>query len=53
MILALAPEYGYVLIAAAVLAFECIIIGFLTAGRARGKVFTEAFMKQFEEEHKR
>jgi hypothetical protein len=48
MIIALSPYFGYVLIAAALIALECIIIGFLFPGRARGKVFTESFMKQFE-----
>lgn len=45
VILAVANEFGYVLLAAALLAFECILIGFLFPGRVRSQVFTEEFMK--------
>jgi hypothetical protein len=45
VVLSLPNEFGYVLIAAAVLAFECILIGFLFPGRVRQQVFTEEFMK--------
>ena len=37
---------------ASVLAFECVLMGFLYAGKARSKVFTKEFMKEnFEKEH--
>lgn len=42
----LPANYGYVLIVAAVLAFEIILIGFVFPGRARGTIFTEEFLKQ-------
>jgi uncharacterized membrane protein YecN with MAPEG domain len=51
--LGLPDTYGYVLIVAALVAFEVVLIGFLIAGQARGKVFTQEFMEQhFGEEHK-
>ena len=38
--LVLSTDYGYVLIVAAVIAFELLIISFVFPGRVRGKVFT-------------
>lgn len=50
----LPPEYGWVLLCAAVMGFSIILIGFLFPGRARGKIFTETYMKQnFGAEHLR
>jgi hypothetical protein len=46
MILNIDPEFGYTLITAVAVAFECLLIGFLFAGRIRGKVFNEKFMKE-------
>lgn len=47
-------EYGYVLLCAAVMGFSVILVGFIFAGRARGKIFTETYMKQnFGAEHQR
>jgi hypothetical protein len=37
----LPSDYGWVVIAAAVLAFELLVIGFLFPGRARSKAFTQ------------
>ena len=49
----LPADYGYVLIVAALIAFEIISIGFMFPGRLRGTIFTEEFMKQnFGAEHK-
>ena len=49
----LPANYGYVLIVAAVIALEILLIGFIFPGRVRGTVFTEEFMKQnFGAEHK-
>lgn len=46
-------DYGYVLLCAAVMAFSIILIGFFFPGRARGKIFTEEYLKQnFGAEHK-
>ena len=39
-------NYGLPLLSAAVLAFECLLTGFIIAGGARGKVFTKEFLKQ-------
>ena len=44
-IVTLPNEYGYVLLCAAVMGLSCLIVGFAFAGRARGKVFTEKYMK--------
>ena len=53
MLLSIAPAYGYVLITAACIAFECLLIGFIVLGSARRQVFSEAFMEQFRDVHKR
>jgi len=38
------PElYGYSMLSAVVLAFECILIGFFVPGRIRGKVSQKNF----------
>jgi hypothetical protein len=42
---ALTTHYGYVLLSAAVLAFECFLIGMLFAGGTRRKIFDEEYMK--------
>lgn len=48
----LSSNYGYVLIAAAILAFEVILIGGLLPGRLRRRFFNERFMKEkFSEIH--
>ena len=40
------------MLSAVILAFECIIIGFVVPGRIRGKVFTKEFLKHnFNEIH--
>ena len=53
-IVTLKCDYGFVLLAAVLYAFECILIGFVFPGSARSKVFTEDFMnKNFGDEHKR
>lgn len=41
MMNSLPDEYGYVLLCAAGMAFSVILIGFLFAGRVRGKIFSE------------
>lgn len=45
VVLSFPNEFGYVLLAAVILAFECLLIGFLFPGRARSKIFNEDFMK--------
>lgn len=39
-------EYGYVLLSAAVMGLSVILVGFIFAGRIRGKIFTEEYMKK-------
>jgi hypothetical protein len=34
------------MLASSLIAFQCILFGFLVAGKARGKVFTKEFMKE-------
>lgn len=49
----LQPEYGYVLMTAITLAFECHFIGFIMGGRGRALHFNEAHMNRyFGKEHK-
>ena len=49
----LPDTYGYVLIVAAILAFEIIIIGFAVAGRKRTQIFTKEWMQDnFNQEHR-
>ncbi len=49
----LSSDYGYVLLASVLLAFELLLIGFLFPGRVRGEVFTEEYMKKnFGEDHR-
>jgi glutathione S-transferase len=46
-------EYGWVLIVAAILALEILIIGFAFPGKLRGEYFTKEFMEEhFATEHK-
>ena len=42
----LQPEYGYVILAAILYSLECLLIGFLVAGRVRNNIFTEEYMKE-------
>lgn len=53
MILAISTTYGYVLIVAASIAFECLLIGMIVIGIARRQVFTPDIMANFEQAHKR
>lgn len=47
------PEFGYVVIVAASIAFECFVIGAIFPGRARSKYFTKKFLEEhFGLEHK-
>lgn len=49
----LPAAYGEVLLTGLIFAFECLIVGFICAGRARSKVFTKDFLEQnFGKEHK-
>jgi uncharacterized membrane protein YecN with MAPEG domain len=49
----LPDTYGYVLIVAALIALELLLIGFIVAGGARGKYFTKEFMERhFGEAHR-
>lgn len=41
----LPEDYGWVLLVASIMALSCILIGFIFAGGARSKAFTEEFMK--------
>ena len=48
----LPDEFGYVLLSAAIMGFSILLVGFFFAGRVRGKVFTEEYMKKnFGSEH--
>mmetsp|Transcript_90069 Transcript_90069/g.124333 ORF Transcript_90069/g.124333 Transcript_90069/m.124333 type:complete len:175 (+) Transcript_90069:27-551(+) len=47
----LPEEYPYVMGIAAVIAFECLLVGFLVAGGKRQSAFNADFMKQFDEQH--
>ena len=38
--------YGWVLLSAAIMSFSCLLIGFIFAGGARAKVFTEEYLKK-------
>jgi len=44
MIFNIDPEFGYALITAVLVGFECVLIGFLFPGRARAKVFNKKFL---------
>ena len=49
----LPDTFGYVLLAAVLLALEVLVIGFAFPGKVRGQVFTEEFLKNnFGEQHK-
>lgn len=51
--LTIPTEYGWVLIVAAVLALEILLIGFAFPGKLRGEYFTKEFMEEhFATEHK-
>jgi uncharacterized membrane protein YecN with MAPEG domain len=41
---ALTPDFGYVLAAAATLAFECLLIGMIYGSKGRSEAFDEEFM---------
>jgi hypothetical protein len=41
----LSPEYGWVLLCAAVMGFSILVVGFIFPSRARNQVFTEQYMK--------
>lgn len=54
ILLDLPVEYGWVLLCAALMGLSCILIGFVFAGGARAKVFTEDYLKEnFGAEHLR
>ena len=47
------PNFPYVLLTAGLLAFQCIMTGFIVAGGKRGKLFTKELLEsKFGEEHK-
>ena len=39
-------EYGWVLLSAVIMGFSCLVVGFVFAGGARAKTFTEEYMKE-------
>ena len=45
------PEFGWVVVTCAALAFQIVMTGFIVVGRARSKVFTEVKMSEFKDEH--
>ncbi len=47
----LPQEYPYIVLACAIICFECLIIGTCMQGGARFKTFTEEFMTKFKDEH--
>lgn len=46
MILNIAPEFGYALITAVLVGFECLLIGFLFPGRLRSKIFSKKYLEE-------
>lgn len=53
-VLNLPVEFGWVLLSAVLMGLSCIVVGFIFAGGARGKVFTEQYLKEnYGTEHKR
>ena len=42
----LPQDYHYVMLVAGIVAFECILVGFLGAGPVRGRVFDKQFMEE-------
>lgn len=44
--LSLPNLYGWVLLSACFMGFSILIIGFFFAGRARSRIFSEAYMKE-------
>jgi len=46
------PEYPYVMLSSLLIGFLCLLFGFMVAGRKRGQIFTEEYMKKnFLKEH--
>lgn len=49
----ISPDYGWVLLVTAILAFELLLIGFIFTGKFRRQYFTQEFMESnFGAEHK-
>ena len=46
MIVHIAPEFGYALITAVLVGFECVLIGFFFPGRLRSKVFNKKYLEE-------
>jgi len=46
MSVTLSPNYGYTIISAALIGFECIMIGFLVPGRLRWKIYPKMYMEK-------
>lgn len=46
LVLALTPQYGYVLLAAVAISLELLVIGFVFPGAARSKIFSKAFLEE-------
>ena len=44
-VLNVSTDFGWVLLTAVLMGLSCLIIGFVFAGGARGKVFTEEYLK--------
>lgn len=44
--LVLQPEFGWALIVAVLVGFECLLIGFLFPGRLRSKIFSKEFLEK-------
>ena len=54
VVFAIPADYGWVLLSAAIMSFSVLLIGFIFAGGARAKVFTQEFLnKHFGEQHKK
>ena len=53
-VLNLPAEFGWVLLTALLMGLSCILIGFFFAGRVRGQIFTQEYLKEnFGAEHQR
>lgn len=44
--LELAPEFGWAVIVAVLVGFECLLIGFLCPGRLRNRIFNKEYLEK-------
>ena len=52
VLVTLSPDHGWVFLATAAIAIQCLFVGFLVAGRSRMRVFNQEFLESnFNDEH--